>query len=280
MKPDILSKKRLKKIEDALQVERNKLELAINYRNKVMDQEQETGTKAIDKWDEDLEQLTTKLKSLRERTPGESDLRGMHTGLEEREERIRELETEVFNREGVLKELEKEKSRLELRQSEGEKLHETELERFQDLLAEKEGELKEISKSHRDLQAQLRESLLKGEEEAGNLKERIAELEGEISLREGRIKEKDDQISELSALVKLKEKDLSGLEKTRVKLLSESEKTSLVLQSENQRLNREIEDRENEIDRLTARLLDSEAKLSETVKVNRKDVEALKNRVS
>ncbi len=112
MKPDILSKKRLKKLEDSLHVERNKLELALSNREKEAGGGVENDD-FIEKWDEDLEQLTAKLRNLREKTtsPIGTQVQSLRSEIEKKEDRIRELESQLEKRGAEVKSLEEERSR-------------------------------------------------------------------------------------------------------------------------------------------------------------------------
>jgi chromosome segregation ATPase len=280
MKPDILSKKRLKKIEEALHVERNKLELASKFKKKEAVEEKSGKEEVIEKWDQDLEQLTSKLRNLRESAPAGGELGRVKKELVETNTQIIELEAALKDRNGKLEEFGREIWELDSKGKREKKRLENELGGQKDKLKEKERDLKDLKKSLEKSHSNLEKSLWEGEKEAKSLRERIAELDGEIDKRDDELFEKDGIINELKTELKSVGKDLQGLglEKQQVSYKSESARTKM--ERELLSLNAQLESRNNEITRLQRNLSESQGALKEKTMTNRGEVKILNEGIS
>jgi chromosome segregation ATPase len=279
MKPGSLSKKRLKKLEEDILVERNKLELSSKYRSDEL--ENGGGEDAVlEKWDEELAQLTSKLRNLREKAPLGGDVSGLRAQIGEREDVIDELKVALKNRELELEEIGGKNSELESLIKESRQQYIAELKELKSELSAKDGEAAALKKSLEDSSKSLDQKIQLGERETEVLNGKIEGLERSLRSREREILEKEDLIKELKRLLRLKDSDLGGLEKRKGEIRTESVKTKVKLELELTNLRSEINAREVEVKNLKKELAESEDSLKRNVKANKNEVKSLKNGLS
>ncbi len=276
MKPDIISRKRLKKIEDAVRVEQNKLGLG---RKNGMSEGEEKGGGFMEKWDDELEHLTVKLRNLREKAPA-GEIGGLRSALAERDALIKELEQALASRDSEIQMLRRDGARLESVIRELKSAQTAESERARALLRSQEKEYSELIGRLEKGQKHLKRDLKKGEGEKVSLKSNISRLEGVISSLEVRLDEKEGRIRELSSILGSREKEISGLGKKKVELKSESDSIIGKIGAEAERLRRELGERETEVKSLRKRLEESERDHKDLVKTNREEVKSLERRIA
>jgi chromosome segregation ATPase len=278
VKPGILSKKRLKNIEDDLRVERNKLELA--FKNRVRESGVEEGDEVIEKWDAQLEELTSKLRSLREKTIQPTIGGGIATELEEKETTIGELRSALEMRQLDLEENERRRLDLESEIKRLKNEHDSETRELMSKLKVKDVELKRLRRNLEDSLKTRSNDRKRNDKEADGLRDNIARLEREISLNVDMLLRKEGRIKELEQILKSMQNELHGLGKKRSELKSESEKTKEKIESETNNLRAELEAKSGELKSLKDRFNRSQADLKESIRARKDETRTLKGRIS
>lgn len=222
MKPDILSKRRLKKIEETLQVEKNKLELAQVNRARELGDKDVKGDPHYEKWDKELDDLTSRLRSLREKKGEESDTI-FKDELVQRDKRIQGLEKELSKKADEINSLNK--------------------------------DLNDLKESNLNLDAELKDSI----NENKVLSRRIAEFDKILGKKGKDLLDSEKKIQKITKRFEDREADLMGEIQARrdevrtlklelKNLMDDSKelqkKNRLEVGSLEDRLNRSIEERE------------------------------------
>jgi chromosome segregation ATPase len=280
VKPGILSKKRLKKIEDDLRVERNKLELAFKNRVRASGDQAEEGDEVIEKWDAELEELTAKLRGLREKTVQPKVVRGFGTELEEKEAVIGELRSALEISKLDLEENERRRSDLESEIKSLRKENIAETSELRSNLKTTEGELKSL---RRDLEDSLKTNSTveqRNERDVGGLRDDIVKLEHEVGLNEDELLKKEGRIKELEQILKSMQNELQGLGRKRTELKSESEKTMEKIEAETNKMRVELETKSGELQNLKDRFDRTQADLKESINARRDEARAFKGQIS
>jgi len=170
MKREILSKKNLKKIEEALMVEKNRLELAARYRGS-----------PVEKWDRELETLATKLRELRERMPQEEEARGVREELEKIQAEKSRLKERLAEKDEEIKAYKKRISELE-----------SQVKKLTSKLASKEREVEGLTKKLEDWHSIIRRELDEAISFITQQSEEIKRLKAQIEIKDARLKELED----------------------------------------------------------------------------------------
>jgi chromosome segregation ATPase len=280
VKPGILSKKRLKKIEDDLRVERNKLELA--FKNRVRESEMRAGDddEVIEKWDAELEALTAKLRGLREKTVQLTVGGGLASEVEEKDAVIGELRPALEMRQLELEESERRRSDLEYEIKRLKKEFNYETGELRSDLKSRDGALRSLRKDLEDSLKTRSNVEKRNEREACGLRDNIKRLETEIGSNEDELLKKEGRIRELEHTLKSMQNELHGLGKRGIELKSESEKTRAQIGLETNRLKEESEAKTVELKNLKARFDRSQADLKESMSARKDEARALKGLIS
>jgi len=267
----IRSKKRLKKLEEELHVERNKLELTVKTRVQEIKGAGQAEDGEIEQWDEELEQLTSKLRSLRTKSPQSDNAARLTLELRERDERIIELETALASFENELKAIGSDKTDAESKLESINQSHSEKITSLSTLIVERDDEISRL-KEDLDLTLQKKEKTAqKGGAEAGTLKSIIAELEHSIEAKDSEIHSRENRISELQTTLKAMQEELQGIGKKRIEVMSESQRETAKKESEIRDLHYEIELKTGELDDLKTRLFESQTGLRDLEKARKKD---------
>ena len=228
MKPEMLSQKRLKKLEETLQVEKNKLELAVKNRERELGKQSLGDDEVIERWGEELEELTAKLRGLREKGSQVGDLRMVRSELEGKDAQITHLESELNQRETELSDLKALLKRLEsgLAEKEGSQLKlEAESTRLKAELKTRDDELKGLKKRLEGIQSELKDRISELEAEAKakkkevekemenhkKLKAALSEREAELAELDWKKKGLESELREVKERLKSKEEEAQGL---------------------------------------------------------------------
>jgi chromosome segregation ATPase len=222
MKSDLLSRKRLKKLEESIQVEKNKLELSIKKRTKELGGEKPEKDEFIEKWDEELSELTTKLRDLREKSAPQGEALGLASDLKDKEERLNRLVGDLSTREKVIADLEK--GRLELESEKGR------------MKKEYEAELKRARKAFKDKEA-----------EVERLKNRLADSQNSL-------KKESLLVRKLNESLNYRQRELDELERKKSKIERQGEEVKKGLEQELKRRGVQLDSKEKEIEMLRKKL--------------------------
>jgi chromosome segregation ATPase len=203
MKPPISSRKKLKKLEEDLQLEQNRLKLMSKYREGDLEGQSGEPDEVIEEWNGELQLLADKLRDLREKTTGVDETGVLKSELDEKDAHIRELEATLKGGEKELEALEKRISRTV---SESEKMRKKSEGELENAVKTKEKELKNEAEHAKKLETTLR----RREAELRNLEMKKNQLEAESKDRK---KEYESTIKALRTELTTRESDVEGLKK-------------------------------------------------------------------
>jgi chromosome segregation ATPase len=169
MKPPLPSKKNLKKLEDSLKVERNRLNLMSKVKEKEGERDSTGDDESIEKWDDELELLTSKLRGLREKSPHVAEIGGLKVDLEDMQAQIESLSSELKSREIELDGFKKSWMDLQHKSSKKSKALETEVSELKSLLNTRVSEIKSLKRELDSSQRSLRDNMKSSKNDSNSL---------------------------------------------------------------------------------------------------------------